>query len=208
VRAPGGRRIVEQHDSRSAGVIGCPRCGAGVVAGQEYCLECGARLPGPGAVGRTNDSDRARIVRVFVTLLVALSGAALAVAASEGGSEAARVTTATGGFATLPSSSTLPAPVDSPAGIVDWPAGEDGWTIALASLPQTGGRRAAAARARAALARGLSPVGILDSSQYASLHPGYWVVYTGTYTSEAEATSALQPARRFARTATVRRIVP
>jgi hypothetical protein len=48
---------------------------------------------------------------------------------------------------------------------------------------------------------------VLDSSRYASLHPGYWIVFTGVYASEAEATSALEAARRFARTATVRRVV-
>jgi hypothetical protein len=92
--------------------------------------------------------------------------------------------------------------------MVEWPAGEDGWTIALASLPQTEGRRLADARVRKARKRGLSAVGIIDSSQYASLHPGYWLVFTGVYSTEAEATSELQQAKRFARTATVRRIVP
>ena len=38
------------------------------------------------------------------------------------------------------------------SGVADWPSGEDGWTIALASLPQTGGR-AAGARAGAGAAR-------------------------------------------------------
>jgi hypothetical protein len=33
-------------------------------------------------------------------------------------------------------------------------------------------------------------------------------VFTGIFGSEAEATSALEPARKVARTATVRRIVP
>ena len=78
----------------------------------------------------------------------------------------------------------------------------------LASIPQTEGRRVAVARTREARRKRLSPVGILDSSSYASLHPGYWVVFTGIYSSEAEATSALQPARRASRTATVRRVVP
>jgi hypothetical protein len=91
---------------------------------------------------------------------------------------------------------------------VEWPTGDDGWTVVLASLPQTGGRQAATKRAADARRAGLTAVGTLDSSQYASLHPGYWVVFTGIYGSEAEATSALQPARRFARTATVRHVVP
>jgi hypothetical protein len=183
----------------------CPRCGAGIVAGQEFCLECGVRLPGPGAVGRARDPGRGWIVRAALALGVAFAGGALAVAASEGRDGSAELLTATGGFATPPRSNTLPAPLD---GVAEWPAGEEGWTIALASLPQTAGRRPAIARARRARARGLNSVGILDSSQFASLHPGYWLVFTGVYSSEAEATSDLQPARRFARTATVRRIVP
>ncbi len=149
------------------------------------------------------------MIRAALTLVVAVAGAALAVAATGGRSDRAALVTATGGFATVPASTTLPPPSDDgAAGVADWPAEEDGWTIALATLPQTGGRRVAVARAQKAGARGLEQVGILDSSQYASLHPGYWVVFTGIYGSEAEATSALQPARRFARTATVRRIVP
>jgi hypothetical protein len=78
----------------------------------------------------------------------------------------------------------------------------------LASVPQTKGKQVAVARARQARKRGLTGAGILDSSQYASLHPGYFVVFAGVYDSEAEATSALEPAREVARTATVRRVVP
>jgi hypothetical protein len=186
----------------------CPRCGARVLSGQEYCLECGVHLPGSGLTGRRRESRRGWQLRAASALLVALAGAAVAVAAGSSGRDSAELVTATGGFATLPATSTLPSPEDGPAGIVEWPAGEDGWTIALASLPQTEGRRAAVARTRQARRKGLSPVGILDSSQYASLHPGYWIVFTGIYGSEAEATSALQPARRFSRTAAVRRVVP
>ena len=180
-----------------------------MVAGQEYCLDCGTRLPGPGAVAAAGGMRSGWVIRSAVALVVAVAGAALAVAATDGRSDGAALVTATGGFATVPPSTTLPPPSDDgTAAVADWPAAEDGWTIALATLPQTGGRRVAVARAQKAGVRGLSQVGILDSSQYASLHPGYWVVFTGIYGSEAEATSALQPARRFARTATVRRIVP
>ncbi len=187
----------------------CSRCGASLVRGQEYCLECGARLPGSGSLGRAGDAGRGWVLRALVALVVAFAGAALAVAATDNRGDAAELVTATGGFATIPESTTLPAPTeDTPAGIVAWPAAEDGWTIALASVPQTKGRRVAVARAGQARRRGITPVGILDSSQYASLHPGYWVVFAGIYGSEAEATSELQRARRFARTASVRRIVP
>ncbi len=189
--------------------MSCPRCGARTAAGQEYCLECGARLPGSGVISARRGVRSGWVVRTALAFLVTLAGAALAVAAANSGSDRAELLTATGGFATVPESTTLPPPSEPRgAGIAEWPAGDDGWTIALATLPQTGGRRIAAARARSAGKRGLAPVGILDSSQYASLHPGYWVVFTGIYGSEAEATSDLPAARRFARTASVRRIVP
>lgn len=186
----------------------CPRCGAAANPGQEYCLECGQRLPGerfePGKA-----PGRGWLARTAVALLVAVGGAAVAIAAVDEGPERAALTTATGGFASVPETTTLPAPGDasSPA-IEEWPAGSDGWTVVLASIPQTEGRQPALNRAKQARRKGLTGVGILDSSQYASLHPGYWVVFSGVYSSEAEATSELEPARRISKTAAVRRVVP
>lgn len=187
----------------------CPQCGEEIGYGQEYCLECGLRVPGPGALGRPDDAGRGWVRRALVGLVVALVGAAAAVAATGGTAGDTALLTATGGFATTPPTDTIPLPSGSgQAGILDWPAGQDGWTIALATLPQAGGRQAAVTRARQAREEKLPSVGVLDSSQYASLHPGYWLVFTGIYTSEAEATSSLRAARAFTRTAGVRRIVP
>jgi hypothetical protein len=160
-------------------------------------------------VGRPRDLGQGWALRATFGLLVALVGAAAAVAATDRSTSAPNVVTATGGFPTTATNTTETSPSpDVPVAAVEWPTGDDGWTVVLASLPQTGGRQAAEKRARDARRSGLTAVGILDSSQYASLHPGYWVVFTGVYGSEAEATSALQPARRFARTATVRNVVP
>jgi hypothetical protein len=142
-----------------------------------------------------------------VTAAAALVAAIGAIAATGSDAGSASLETAIGGFAEAPKPADGEAPA-GPAGVAEWPAGEDGWTIALASLPQTGGRAPALARARAARAKGLKAVGVLDSSRYASLHPGYWIVFTGIYASEAEATSALEDARRRSRSASVRRVVP
>jgi hypothetical protein len=144
--------------------------------------------------------------RSLLALLVAGLGGAVAVAATGGTGGTTTLLTATGGFATTPASVGGP-PGSGSNRIVDWPAGQNGWTITLVSLPQTGGKEVAIERAREARRRGLAAVGILDSSRYASLHPGYWVVFTGVYTTEAEATSALESARAFTRAASVRRIV-
>jgi hypothetical protein len=143
----------------------------------------------------------------MVGLVVAIAGGAAAVAATNGSGGTNELLTATGGFATTPVGAGVEQPEVTAKRIVDWPQGQDGWTITLTSLPQTGGKSAAVERARAARKRGLPTVGILDSSLYASLHPGYWVVFSGVYSSEAEATSALPPARTFTSTASVRQIV-
>lgn len=182
----------------------CPSCRAPLATGQEYCLECGHRVTG-SAYGGAFTSSRA--LRYLATAVVAIVGAAAAVAATGGDGGGAAIETAIGGFATAPHASDGESAA-GPSGVAEWPTGEAGWTIALASLPQTGGRPAALARARAARAKRLTAVGLLDSSRYASLHPGYWIVFSGVYASEAEATSALEDARRFARTAAVRRVVP
>jgi hypothetical protein len=185
----------------------CPRCGQEVAVGQEYCLACGSRLPGRGPRPRGLGGEAGWMLRAGGALVVAFAGAALAVAVTRGDPGGPDLTTAVGGFATAPTTGTLTSPSVGSGGAVEWPAGEDGWTIVLASVPQAEGRRVALDRARRARGRGLPTVGILDSSRYASLHPGYWVVFTGIYASEAEATSALQRARRVVRTATVRRVV-
>ena len=115
----------------------CPRCGEPLASGQEYCLVCGARISDGRRGARSTSSGW--LLRAAAAGAVAVIGAALAVVAtgSDGGS--ATVTTAIGGFATAPDSTTGEAPV-GPSGVAEWPTDEDGWTIALASLPQTAGR--------------------------------------------------------------------
>jgi hypothetical protein len=182
----------------------CPRCREPLAARQEYCLECGLRVVGvSGARGWGSSWVRRSAVAGGVALVAAIG----AIAATGSDSGGAGVETAIGGFAETPKPASGETP-ESPSGVAEWPVGQDGWTIALASLPQTAGRAPSLARARSARAKGLTSVGVLDSSRYASLHPGYWIVFSGVYASEAEATSALEDARRFARAANVRHVVP
>jgi hypothetical protein len=185
----------------------CPRCGEDIGLGQEYCLECGARIPGPHPHDSRRDPGRGWVRRALVGLVVAIAGAAVAVAATTETGGTPELLTATGGFASAPAD-TGSEEGGTQAAIVEWPATQEGWTIALATLPQSGGKQAATTRAREARASGLETVGLLDTSLFASLHPGYWLVFSGVYSSEAEATSSLPPARKFARTAVVRHIVP
>lgn len=183
----------------------CARCSEPLASGQEYCLACGTRAEDSRRAG--SGSSSAWVVRAIATGFVALIGAGAAIVATGSDTGGATVITALGGFATTPQSQNGDAPV-GPSGVADWPTDEDGWTIALAAVPQTSGRATAVSRARAARAKGLPQVGVLDSSRYASLHPGYWIVFSGVYSSEAEATSALETARPVSRTAVTRRVVP
>ncbi len=74
--------------------------------------------------------------------------------------------------------------------LIEWPRGRSGWALVLASVPTSGGRDPAVARARDALEADLPQVGVLDSSRFSSLHPGYYVVFSGVYGSLSEAQDA------------------
>ena len=90
-----------------------------------------------------------------------------------------------------PATSTTPAP----GGLTPWPANQNGYTVVLASVPSDNGRATAVQIAKRALSQGLPEVGILDSKDFAGLHPGYFVVFSGVYTSNADASSHLRQAR-------------
>jgi hypothetical protein len=92
---------------------------------------------------------------------------------------------------------TTTAPTTTTSGsIISWPSGRDGYTVILTSVPKSQGRSAAEAKAREAIADGLSQVGVLDSDNFTSLNAGYWVVFTGVYDTESQARAALPTARQ------------
>jgi hypothetical protein len=210
----------------SAGTERCPRCNAAVQPGQEYCLDCGNRLvrEPSGPVSRASASVAERhdwagpwFLPALLGLVIAVLGTGAAIAISADGEEPEAIPTATGGSLTVTGgtptltapepAATAPARPANPAAVA-WPKNRRGWTIVLLSLPQTNGRDAAGAQATKARDGGLRRVGILDSSRYASLHPGYYVIFQGVYGSEAEAASALQRARAVFPSAYQREIVP
>jgi hypothetical protein len=160
------------------------------------------------------------VVPALLGLVIAVLGAGAAIAISSEGEEPSAISTATGGSLTVtndgstltapeptepttttapstttaPRPTTTPKPPANPAAIV-WPRGRRGWTIVLFSLPQSNGLAGANARAAQLRRDGLRRVGVLDSGRYASLHPGYYVIFTGVFDSEPEAAGALQRAR-------------
>jgi len=181
-------------------VTQCPRCGETVAAGQEYCLSCGLRLPGVSRLGRMPATSRSIALPLVVAAIVGTAGAAAAIAVTRDTAAANPIVTATGG------SEIVAAPAVTTSTLTDWPAKLPAWTNILVSVPKVEGRDAAIARAEHARQRGLRQVGVLDSSRFASLHPGYWVVFAGVYPSEPEATSRLREAKGVQRGAHTARI--
>ena len=97
----------------------------------------------------------------------------------------------------------------TPRSVVLWarPAGTDGYTVVLKSTPTAQGRGPADAAAQQAINAGLRQVGVLNSSDYSSMNPGYYVTFTGVYTTESQAEAALPNARsKGFPTAYVRRV--
>jgi hypothetical protein len=208
----------------------CPNCGAPHDVYQEYCLECGRRLPGAYVGGRyaevwRRDSPIWLWAALAALLLVALvSGAVVALAATDDGksSEPATsipvVSTAPSTTSTVgvtPSTITITPPTTTlgtttfstttfgtttfgtttTGSNVTWPMSKDGFTIVLKSVPTSNGRSQAEAAADKARTNGLSQVGILNSSDFSSLNPGYYVTFTGIYDTESQANAALPNAR-------------
>jgi hypothetical protein len=110
--------------------------------------------------------------------------------------------TDTGGFEPIPpepippiTTPTIPTDTSGSASVGTWPAGQSGYTVILASVPESQGRTSADAAAQRATAAGLPAVGVLRSADFSSLRPGFWVTYTGVYSTLPEAQAALPQAR-------------
>jgi hypothetical protein len=200
----------------------CPRCGTPAEPLQEYCLECGARLRTPGLVPGLAEGWRRRvgwypgdwIWPSLLALVIAALSASAAILWTREAEPAARETLV-GDTSQLPTTvATIPETTETQSATVptattettsttttrsrrrqiEWPRGRSGWTLVLASLPAAGGREQAMARAREALEAGLPQVGVLDSARFTSLHPGYYVVFSGVYESLSEAQDAASEA--------------
>lgn len=210
----------ENTPSEAGGV--CPDCGAVLEPLQEYCLACGRRLVEAGGANLAERwrhalplADRDWGWPILIALTIAILASVLAIAAAQHKktstlqalakippttetaqtttgttSTSARTTTRTGSISTSTTS-----PIHS-AGLIAWP-GPSAYTIVLASIPISNGKAAARQKALEALHSGLLvDVGVLDSSDFSSLHPGYFVIFSGVYVSQSEASKHLSAAQR------------
>ncbi len=190
----------------------CPRCGAHVEPGQEYCLECGLRQPGAGIAASVGTAWQQRVRRrlpgwllpILAALLVAAVMTGVAILISRGNDEGQEVINATGPSSiSTPTTESIPTePTTEPTQsestptatepppapeLVDWPPSQNGYTVVIASLPASAGRAQAVRKAREVLASKLPEVGVIDSGEFSSLHPGYYVVFSGIYADQRAA---------------------
>jgi hypothetical protein len=214
----------ENAHSEAGGV--CPGCGAVLEPLQEYCLACGRRLVETGGANLAERwryalplADRDWGWPILIALTIAILASVLAIAAAQhkktstlqalatippttetvqtttgndttsATSTGAKTATRSGTISTSPSS-----PIHS-TGLIAWP-GPSAYTIVLASLPISNGKAVARQKALEALHSGLEDVGVLDSSDFSSLHPGYFVIFSGVYESQSEALKHLPAAQR------------
>ena len=163
----------------------CPHCGARFVPGQDWCLECGTAVNiriRPAPDWRVPVAIVGGVVILVVVVLVLTLNAA---SDSANRSVPAILATAPVHHHRAPSAPSSPKlPVGPTVG--SWPAGVTGYTVVLGVIHD---RAAATADARRIAVTGV-PVGVLFSSDYSSMRPGDWIVFSGTYPSKAEADTA------------------
>ncbi len=210
----------------------CPRCGSTLSPDQEWCLSCGAAAETDVVEARgwrvpiylsTGLAGLALIGIILV--IVALSGStdvAQTPTPSPAPTSAAPVPTTT--VSPVPTATTSPVPTASPtespttspaptstpdntttgSGSTSFPGwtGGDGWTIILESATSQSKAETAAQDAQD---KGHT-VGILKSDDYSSLNAGYWVVFSGTYTSKADAQANLSSVQKDVKDAYVREV--
>jgi hypothetical protein len=179
----------------------CPHCGARLAPDQEWCLECGAAINVPIRPAPDWRAPLAIVAVVvalvavgFVLVLVALSNTTdRSIAGGPGASPGAITQPATTqpaahtqkSAATTRATTTATTAAPSTT-LASWPAGVTGYTVVLGVIPS----KAAATTSATKIAAAGIPAGVLFSTDYTSMRPGDWIVFSGTYTTRAQADAA------------------
>lgn len=206
------------EDQSTAGAVpppaprACPRCGAALTRGQEWCLNCGAAATTRIAAAPTWRGPLAAMIGVGLLALAALALAFFALAdddpapvpavtptptvADPAASPPPAATPAPGTGTPTPSPTpaageATPAPTATPTGAdtgepASWPAGRDAWTIVMHATDR---RAAAVRRAQRLTAEGVV-VGVLDSDDFRGLEADRYIVFSGQYDTAREAAQA------------------
>jgi hypothetical protein len=174
-------------------------------------MECGAPTPLAPALGRSRRATALGAAAV-AALVIAIVVLAIALATRGGDSPPATTVVGTEPFPTLPPDTTLstgippfatttlppdtsiltlptvpvttdPAPTVPVGGSSDWPSGRTAWTAVVSSIRSLSEATATKGRVQASG----QPAGVLESSDFSTLRPGYYVVFSGVFDTQAEA---------------------
>ena len=214
----------------------CPRCGSTLAPEQEWCLACGAaaeteiaeprgwRVPimlsgglgllaligvvllivalasGPEKLATATPTPSAAQPVPTTTPLPTTTTTPVGTATPSPGATVTPSPTASGTATPFPT--TTASPTTSATGSFPGWTGGDGWTIIIESATTQSKAESVATSAQGSG----ETVGILKSDDFSSLNAGYWVVFSGHYTSKSEAQSHLDDVRASHHDAYVRRI--
>jgi hypothetical protein len=201
----------------------CASCGAPLAGDQRYCLQCGERHvpisgfllgadPGAGAPVQPppsspptasspsrDGSQRDNTLTVIAGVGVLLLAMGIGILIGRSGSGAAKqIVTAPAQVITVAAPAGSAAPPASEATFrSDWPAGTNGYTVQLKTLPQSGTALSAVEAAKTeATGKGAKDVGALKSEEFTSLPSGDYVIYAGVEHGKAAAEKVLAELRK------------
>ncbi|HEY7933464.1 MAG TPA: hypothetical protein VID48_06520 [Solirubrobacteraceae bacterium] len=206
-------------------------CGAPLASDQRYCLSCGERrlamssvlLGGApakqaidpsvgtgGSVAYTPNAGQhasAATVIAGVGVLLLAMGVGVLIGRSANTKQSAPaappVFTVAGSANSGTSTAAGATPSETPFSD-DWPAGTNGYTVQLQSLPESTTQASAVQAAKAtASGKGATQVGAVRSADFSSLSAGNYVIYSGVYQKKAEAQKALAALKKNFPAATV-----
>ena len=207
----------------------CAGCRAPLADDQRYCLNCGRRRGGErvpyaellagrdaGEVLPSEEPEAAVPRRRFdsnvMAGLAALAGVfvfalGMAIGLLVRGDEPQQVAAApVVQEPPVVNVTTGAGPAEGADFVSDWPEGENGYTVQLETLPNTGLTTDVDKAKTEAEAEGALAVGALNSDEYSSLEPGNYVVYSGVFTgkgAEKKARAALKKLKKDFPDATV-----
>jgi SPOR domain len=148
----------------------CPHCSSPLAADQEWCLECGTATTHI----RTPPDWRIPVAVVGAVIAIAVGGFFVAIDRLSGSS--------------TPSGSIAPRAANA-SGLVtisEWPPHVAGWTVVLA---HSRSESVAYSKATKLASQGVT-AGVLYSSHHPGWVPRFWVVFSGRYGTQRDATAA------------------
>lgn len=193
----------ERISPPSSVLLGGPPSQAAAVPSSASLVPPGYAPPGvPSAQGGGERRGNAVTIIAGVGVLLLAMGVGVLIGRSSASKSNAPVSPVIN-VATAPAS-TGSSTASEAAFTSDWPVGTNGYTVQLQTLPSASTALSAVEAAKsAATAKGAKSVGALKSEEFASLAAGNYIVYSGVYSKQGEASKAVKGLKKSFPAATV-----